>query len=140
MLRIPAGAAHLIAMATEPERRLTLTLGLYRDLLAQLMLGRSWALVPGTDPDAVPVALAGFCDIPGDMIDVWFLPCPGGVGRHAPAIAWHARRTIDAEAQGGKTVVAFVRPGNTQGERLARALGFEPEDFILREHRRWRFA
>lgn len=131
---VEAQAGHVVAMLLADRLRLTLPGRVYGLVLAQLALSDAVAFHAPADA-AAPIAVAGLAPLPDNEADLWFLVRPGGLGTHALRIVRYARARLGRYPFG---VVCFVDPGNANGERLARLLGFRPEATFIDGHRQWR--
>jgi hypothetical protein len=113
---------------------------LYKWLLAQVVVSEAYAL--RETADAAPLVIGGCFDLaPGAAGEVFFLEPNGGLGRRLVRVHRLASRWLDeAAVTRPQGLVAYVRAGNRNGERLARALGFAPTGAALggiREWKRW---
>lgn len=109
----------------------------YKTLLAQMVVCEAVAL--RDEPGGKAVIIAGCCDYPEGVGEVFFFAPPGGLGRRLLKIVRLAQRWLAGLATLWPAgLVCFVRLDNRQGERLAQSLGFAPTDIVLNGKRQWR--
>jgi hypothetical protein len=111
----------------------------YKSIVAQVVVSEAYVMrdVEGGDP----VSIVGCLDLePGRPGEIFFIAPPGGLGRKLVPVCVIARRHLAVAALLRPAgLICWVRVDNSEGQRLARCLGFQPTD-VGTDWRMWRFA
>jgi hypothetical protein len=110
----------------------------YKCLLAQVVVSEAYTV--RETADASPLVIVGCFDLaPGVAGEIFFLAPNGGLGRRLVCVHRLASRLLnEAAVTRPAGLVAHVRAGNRNGERLARALGFELTGAVYDGLREWK--